>query len=56
MLQRLLSNAGIASDSAVNGKDAIQICSKGDKTYDLIFMDNTMPIMVRTVVNIAIIY
>ena len=39
---------------AENGNIAINKVEKYD--YDLIFMDNTMPIMVRTVVNIAIIY
>ena len=45
MLQRLLKNNGVFSDYACDGQEAVSIIAEGSKDYDVIFMDNTMPIM-----------
>ena len=44
MLQRLLKNNGVLSDHACDGQEAISIFEER-KDYDVIFMDNTMPVL-----------
>jgi CheY-like chemotaxis protein len=51
MLQRLLTNNSVTSDSAVDGVNAIEKYNNRDIEYDLIFMDYTMPNMVRHFIN-----
>ena len=43
LLVRIVKSFGFAVDSAVNGKDAIELVKKN--SYDLIFMDHMMPII-----------
>jgi signal transduction histidine kinase len=43
VLEGLLSFYGIEVDSASNGIEALEACSR--KTYDLVLMDNHMPVM-----------
>jgi CheY-like chemotaxis protein len=48
LLQYLLSKQGVKSDSAINGADAVEACAAKDfGYYDVIFMDYTMPVMVK---------
>lgn len=42
-LSTILSRQGLASDLAVNGAEAVEICLR--QQYDLIFMDCQMPVM-----------
>jgi CheY-like chemotaxis protein len=46
MLQWLLLLNAVKSTSAVNGFEAIQEFEKAAPHFDLIFLDNTMPVMV----------
>lgn len=46
MLQWLLALNGVKSSSAVNGYQAILDFERADPRFDLIFLDNTMPVMV----------
>ena len=46
MLQWLLLLSAVKSTPAVNGYEAIVAFERGTPRFDLIFMDNTMPIMV----------
>jgi CheY-like chemotaxis protein len=50
MLKMLLRRQNISCDEAVNGSEGVEMVRKNgvDTAYDLIFMDFTMPIMVRT--------
>lgn len=45
MLQRLLANCSVSSDSACDGQQAIVMYDTASSDYDLIFMDYTMPNM-----------
>jgi CheY-like chemotaxis protein len=44
MIVRTLEKIGISSDTAINGRDAVEMYIKNSK-YDVIFMDIQMPIM-----------
>jgi CheY-like chemotaxis protein len=52
MLQWLLLLNAVKSTSAVNGYEAILAFERADPSFDLIFMDNTMPVMVSKVLTI----
>ena len=48
MLQALLKNTGAMKvDTAENGLEAVQAAQANPLKYDIIFMDNLMPVMVR---------
>ena len=48
MLQALLQKNGATDvDMAENGLEAVEAALKDPQKYDIIFMDNLMPIMVR---------
>jgi len=42
----LLVKKGLAVDTCENGQEAIDLICNEKRNYDVIFMDNTMPIMV----------
>ena len=47
MLQALLKKNGLKNaDMAENGLEAVRAALADPKTYDIIFMDNLMPVMV----------
>lgn len=46
MLQRILFNKNIQSDTSENGQDAVHMYAKNPNKYSVIFMDNMMPEMV----------
>jgi len=47
LLCRLLQHKGISTDEAKDGKEALTVVSSCPlSTYNFIFMDNTMPVMV----------
>ena len=46
MLSMVLMGRGIACEIAGNGQEAIDIINLRGETFDLIFMDHFMPIMV----------
>ncbi len=46
MLQRILFNKNIRSDTAENGLKAVEVYEQNPNKYCLIFMDNLMPEMV----------
>ena len=45
MLKMLLNGKGVTSDVADDGQIAVQTISRDLLKYDIIFMDNTMPVM-----------
>ena len=47
LLCRLLHLKGVCTESAIDGEDAVRNVLDLKGTFDLIFMDNTMPNMVR---------
>jgi len=54
MLSLLLAQHGISSDMTENGEKAVELLKLKPGTYDLIFMDNMMPVMVSfTVIAMA---
>ena len=47
ILQALLNNNGAKEvDTAENGLEAVQVALSNPQKYDIIFMDNLMPVMV----------
>jgi CheY-like chemotaxis protein len=42
----LLVKKGLAVDTCENGQEAIDLICNEKRDYDVIFMDNTMPVMV----------
>jgi len=47
MLSKLLSRRGVDSDMVVNGREAVEkVLAMTTDHYDLIFMDNIMPVLV----------
>ena len=49
MLQALLKRNGATKvDTAENGLEAVQAALADPQRYDIIFMDNFMPVMVRS--------
>ena len=47
MLQRILFNKNIQSDTSENGLEAVNLYLQNPDKYSVIFMDNMMPEMVR---------
>ena len=47
MLSRLLQLQSVESDMACDGSEAVQMVKSSPGKYDMIFMDNLMPNMVR---------
>lgn len=56
MLSMLLRSKDIESDAAVNGQMAVDAFKADPSKYKLIFMDYTMPVMVRSQKNPALLY
>jgi CheY-like chemotaxis protein len=48
MLKMLLTRQGISSELAHNGAEAVEAVKARGGLYDVIFMDHTMPVKVRT--------
>jgi CheY-like chemotaxis protein len=47
MMVMILSAKGYLCDQCCNGSEAIKICQENELDhYDIIFMDNMMPVMV----------
>jgi CheY-like chemotaxis protein len=42
----LLARKGLSTDSCENGQEALDLICDEKRDYDVVFMDNTMPIMV----------
>ena len=51
MLSMLLRGRGIICDTASNGLEAVDLVKEQGESYDLIFMDFTMPVMVSIYVQ-----
>jgi len=41
----MLANLGVASETTTDSQQALKLLSRGDKGYDLVFMDCEMPVM-----------
>ena len=46
MLKVLLSKMGVSAFTAENGQVAVDIVSQDKEFFDIVFMDNMMPVMV----------
>jgi len=46
MLKMLLKKHGVNAETAENGQLAVDMVIGSEKTYELVFMDNLMPVMV----------
>jgi CheY-like chemotaxis protein len=56
MLTMLLKKYNIESDVASNGQEAVDAVRRDQEQYDMIFMDFTMPVMVRFIIDYNIPY
>ena len=46
MMKSLLSKVGLSAVTAENGQVAVDMISQNKDKFDLVFMDNHMPVMV----------
>ena len=55
MLSLLLAHHGVSCDMTENGEKAVELIKQNPSTYDLVFMDYMMPVMVSVRSTFAVI-
>ena len=53
MLKTLLSKVGVSSFTAENGQVAVDMVLQDKDLFDIVFMDNQMPVMVPNIIPLC---